>query len=106
MTDPINNGNRIPGAPGMTPGGAGKANGADRQEGAGQRSEAAATPPASDQAAMSERLGAVRQQIDATPEVNRERVDELKERIANGEYPVDAERIANRMVELESLLSN
>ncbi|WP_421621588.1 flagellar biosynthesis anti-sigma factor FlgM [Alkalilimnicola ehrlichii] len=106
MTDPINNGNRLPGTPGLTPGNAGKAGGSARQDGAGERLSAAGERPAADQAAVSDRLQAVRQQIDATPEVNRERVDALKERIANGEYPVDAERIANRMVELENLLND
>ncbi|ABI56243.1 flagellar biosynthesis anti-sigma factor FlgM [Alkalilimnicola ehrlichii MLHE-1] len=106
MTDPINNGNRLPATPGLTPGNAGKAGGSTRQDGAGERSSAAGERPAADQAAVSDRLQAVRQQIDATPEVNRERVDALKERIANGEYPVDAERIASRMVELENLLND
>lgn len=106
MTDPINNGNRPPGVPGLTPGSAGKAGGSSRQESAGERPAPAENRPAGDEAALSNRLQAVRQQIEATPEVNRERVDALKERIANGEYPVDAERIASRMVELENLLNN
>ncbi|RLK48659.1 FlgM family anti-sigma-28 factor [Alkalispirillum mobile] len=103
MTDPINNGNRLPGSPGLNPGGAGKAGNASRQEGAADR-PATADNRGADQANVSDRLQAVRQQIDATPEVNQERVEALKERIANGEYPVDADKIASRMVELESLL--
>lgn len=54
----------------------------------------------------SERLQSVREAIDRTPEVDRERVDALREQIANGEYPLNAESIADRFAELEGLLES
>lgn len=54
----------------------------------------------------SERLQSVREAIDQTPEVDRERVDALREQIANGEYPLNAESIADRFAELEGLLES
>lgn len=59
---------------------------------------------ASTSASESERLQSVREAIDQAPDVDRGRVDELRERIANGEYPLNAESIAERFAEFEGLL--
>lgn len=45
----------------------------------------------------------VRQAVEALPDVREEKVDELKERIASGEYRVDGEKVAEKMIG-ESLL--
>lgn len=55
-------------------------------------------------AGESERLQSLREAVDQTPEVDRGRVDALREQIANGEYPLNAESIADRFAELEGLL--
>ena len=36
--------------------------------------------------------------------IDTQRINEMKNAIANGEYEVDAERIANKMIDFESLL--
>ncbi len=36
--------------------------------------------------------------------IDPQRINEMKNAIANGEYEVDAERIANKMIDFESLL--
>ncbi len=51
------------------------------------------------------RLQAVREAIANTPEVDRAKVESIKERIAAGEYPVDADRVASKFIELEQLLN-
>ncbi|BAU58877.1 flagellar biosynthesis anti-sigma factor FlgM [Halorhodospira halochloris] len=57
-----------------------------------------------DEAETSERLKGVRDRIDQTPEVDRARVDAIKEKIANGDYPVDAEKIARKFAQFEALI--
>ncbi len=101
MSNPIEGGGPRPVGPSAT------------QPGKSQKGEGAAekaNPPAqdgsggTDGAETSERLQAVRERIDQTPEVDRERVDAIKERIANGDYPIDAERVAKKFAELEALI--
>lgn len=70
-------------------------------EGGDQRSNEAASQST---ASESERLQSLRDAVDQTPEVDRGRVDALREQIANGEYPLNAESIADRFAELEGLL--
>lgn len=52
------------------------------------------------------RLRAVQDAIANTPEVDRARVESIKERIAAGDYPVDADRVAAKFIELEKLLND
>ncbi|RFA28567.1 flagellar biosynthesis anti-sigma factor FlgM [Alkalilimnicola ehrlichii] len=54
----------------------------------------------------SERLQMVRDRIDSTPEVDIERVEAIKQSIAEGRYPLDPERIADKFAELEGLLNS
>ncbi|SEP03280.1 flagellar biosynthesis anti-sigma factor FlgM [Aquisalimonas asiatica] len=101
MANPIDGGNR----PGVTPTQDARDNRQVQQPGerpqVGQESNGDATSAG---ASESERLQSVRDAIDQTPEVDQGRVDEIRERIANGEYPLNAESIADRFMELESLL--
>jgi len=53
---------------------------------------------------QSERLQALLNGIKQTPDVDMGRVEALKQKIANGEYPMDADKIASRFVELEQML--
>lgn len=100
MTDPIDNGPRL-NRPVQTDGTRGGAN-VNGQQRPVENTEARG---GADQSQTSERLQAVRDAIDRTPEVDSARVQDIRERIAGGEYPLDAERTAARMVELEQLLS-
>lgn len=101
MANPIDGGNR----PGSTPTQEARDNRQVQQpgerpqvgQGPGEGSTSAGT-------SESERLQSVRDAIDQTPDVDQGRVDEIKERIANGEYPLNAESIADRFMELENLL--
>lgn len=45
------------------------------------------------------------QNLDNEPDVNSERVAALKSAIENGDYKVDAERVAKGMINIESLFS-
>ena len=47
---------------------------------------------------------ALKQQIEALPEVNEARVEAVKQALANGEYQPDAEVIARKYSEIEKLL--
>ena len=47
-----------------------------------------------------------RPRLPGTPQVDRARVESIKERIAAGEYPVDADRVAAKFIELEKLLND
>ncbi len=103
MSNPIDNGPR-PTAPGALTSGKGqKVNGSG-----GVAAEAGRTTRAGgeDEAALSDRLQTIRDRIEETPEIDRERVDALKERIANGDYPVDAEKVARKFAELEALIND
>ncbi len=53
----------------------------------------------------SEKLSLVRETIASTPEVDTARVDDIKAKIAAGEYPVNPDQIADKMIDLEKLLS-
>lgn len=103
MSNPIDGGSRVnngqpPGVQG------GSARGPARREGGDEASGAQAGR--SDATSESSRLQAVRESIDSTPEVDQGRVAEVRERIANGEYPLDANRVAERFADFEQLLSD
>ncbi len=55
--------------------------------------------------ARAERMQAIESRLAQTPEVDQERVAAIKQAIAEGNYPVNAERMADNMLQLESLLS-
>lgn len=101
MSNPIDNGPRPP-VPGNTP--LGKGPKADGDPAAGSRAERAGGAEGGDATAESDRLQSVRQRIDQTPEVDRERVEAIKAQIANGEYPVDAEKVARKFAQLEAMI--
>ncbi len=102
MTNPIDGGSRTTNPlasdamRGKQPGTASQA-----QRG-GQSPEQPAT--AADQASMSDRLQAVRERIDNAPDVDMDKVAAIRQSIAEGNYPLDADRIANKFADLEGLL--
>lgn len=101
MTNPIDNGSRV--GPGALPG-------TSESRAADPRADATAVNRrdpgvGADQSQLSERLQAVREAIDSAPEVDSARVAEIRARIAGGEYPLDADRVASRFIEFERLLS-
>ncbi len=55
-------------------------------------------------ASTSERLQAVSAAIEQAPDVDMERVEAIRQSIAEGNYPIDADRIASKFIELEGLL--
>lgn len=103
MSNPIDTNARVPGA---------NLGGTRRNDGARQGQEAARAPTADrgpeqgERSVESERLQALRERIDNTGEVDRERVDAIKARIASGEYVVDPQRVAAKFAELEGLLND
>jgi negative regulator of flagellin synthesis FlgM len=103
MSNPIDNGQRINGS----------VTGIGRKQ-SEQVGKTASTPAGAptgtdglaDASVQSERLLKIREAIDSTPEVDAERVETIKRAIAEGEFPVDPQRIAEKFAELESLLNN
>lgn len=57
-----------------------------------------------DSSLQSNRLQAVHEAIERTPEIDSSRVADIRERIARGDYPVNVERIAERFAAFEKLL--
>lgn len=102
MSNPIDNNSRIGGA---NLGGMRRSDAAQERNEVEGAKDAAARPEQGDRSVESTRLQALRERIDNTGEVDRERVESLKERIANGEYVVDPKRVAAKFAELEGLLN-
>ena len=71
------------------------------------KTEAANAPASTDRVELSANtvdVQKIKEALDATPSVRAEKVQALKEQIERGEYQVDAEKVANKM--LISLLSD
>ena len=71
-------------------------------------SSAETRPASEDTVSLSAESGQVRslqQQLDALPEVDVEKVEAIKREIARGNYPLDPERIAENLINLEKALS-
>ena len=65
------------------------------------------SPPSSDNLQLTSEARALEAvQLASPPEINSEKIDAIKQAISNGEYPVDAEKIAQNLIDLESALSN
>lgn len=99
MANPIDNGPRLNG---VQVGGSGRAQDPSADKSAA--SSAASRPAAADAASESARLTRVREQIDSAPEVDMARVEAIKQAIAEGRFPIDPERVAEKFIELEGLL--
>lgn len=72
------------------------------QPGGGRSAEDAGGESA--RSSTSERLQAVSAAIEQAPDVDMERVEAIRQSIAEGNYPIDADRIASKFIELEGLL--
>ena len=46
--------------------------------------------------------GKIESEIKGLPEVDKAKVEEIKARIANGEYHIDFEKVAQKMLDIES----
>ncbi len=103
MSNPIDNGPQPTTQSPLTLGKGQKVNGS---AGGGAPSGRAERTGGGDEAALSDRLQAIRDRIEETPEIDRERVDAIKERIAKGDYPVDVEKVARKFAELEALIND
>lgn len=100
MANPIEGGNR----PGANPAQEARENRQVQQPSERPQVDQGRDEEAATGTSESQRLQSVRDAIDQTPEVDQGRVEEIRERIANGEYPLNAESIADRFMELENLL--
>lgn len=84
----------------------------NRSGAAGSDRATAGNAPAADAAGgdtveltgMAQRLQALEAAVADLPEVNTERVAELREQIASGEYAVDSRQVADKMLGLDKLL--
>ncbi len=98
MSNPIDNSPRInSGIVGTsrTQGPAGNANDSKRVDG----------EQASARTVESERLQMIKDRVDSTPEVDMDRVEAIKQKIAEGKYPIDPERVAEKFAQFEGLLN-
>lgn len=51
-------------------------------------------------------LGKVEHSVATTPVIDTQRVEQLKQAIANGSYEVDAEKVADKLMQFESILKS
>lgn len=51
-------------------------------------------------------LRSLEQQLVSQPVVDAQRVDAIKREIASGSYEIDAQRVADKMIQIESAISN
>ncbi len=94
MTDAINSNNRIK-PPGPAPEQRAKAAANQKPENSAGSAASAVVELSSDQ---------LLNQIKDLPEVDNQRVQSIKQALANGEYQPDPEQIANKFAEIEQLL--
>ncbi len=77
-------------------------------EGNAAGSNPATSPASNDSDQLSLQSTSMAQQLSdkvkSVPEVNQARVDAIKDALARGEYKPDAEQIAKKFIEIESLL--
>ena len=72
------------------------------------RDPSRATAAEQEEVALSDRanrLNALADRIKATPAFDEARINDIRQRIENGEYPIDANRLAERFIELERTLN-
>lgn len=104
MTNTVNNGSRLGSGTPTVPNGK-----AMRTEKTGT-SDVTATSTAGagtiDISTESSRLQQVRERIDATPDIDLARVEEIKLALAEGRLPLDPQRIAEKFAKLEGLLGS
>jgi len=104
MTDSININNR-PGNRGITADSGAAANvRADRTDAGKKPASNSADKSGTVELSSTTLVEALKQQIEALPEVNEARVEAVKQALANGEYQPDAEVIASKYSEIEKLL--
>jgi len=51
------------------------------------------------------RIRELQNSLAEVPDIDMEKVEAIKQEIANGNYPIDAERIASNLIDLEKTLS-
>ncbi|MDH5483896.1 MAG: flagellar biosynthesis anti-sigma factor FlgM [Gammaproteobacteria bacterium] len=71
-------------------------------------SQAESRPASGDTVSLSAeglQIGELKQQLDALPDVDAEKVAAIKQEIARGNYPLDPERIAENLINLEKALT-
>lgn len=79
-----------------------------RSEGEGKSTETRGARPASDAVQLTDtatRLKAIEARLAEIPDVDKARVNELRERIESGQYRPDPARIAARLLRMESDLA-
>lgn len=79
------------------PQGRDKTDGGTRQDGVSTGDTVALSPEA-------QNLGRLQEKIDATPEVDSERVAQIRQAISEGRFEINADRLAAAMLDQEDLL--
>lgn len=103
MTSPINNNINRPAADLV-----GSSTSRTRDKASTTTSTDNARPASEDTVSLSSeslQAGELRQQLNAIPEVDAEKVAAIKQEIAKGNYPLDPERIADNLMNLEKILT-
>ena len=83
-----------------------KKQGTDQAKGQSTSTAADNSAAATDASVPSEKRLAVEAAISATPDIDMDRVDKIKQAIADGNYPIDNDRIAEKFIQLEGLLGD
>ncbi len=103
MTSPINNINR------SSSDAVSSSNGKTRARTADDAATPASKPATGDTVSLSEEASQVlelQKQLNDVPEVDADKVEAIKQAIAKGQYPLDPERIAQNMTNLEKALTD
>ena len=50
-------------------------------------------------------MHALEQRVASAPVIDREKIDAIKDALKRGDYPFDAQRIAEKMIDMENLLA-
>ena len=101
MTSPINNINRTT-AEAVS---SGTSKTREKSSSAPGKQTRAASEDTVSLSAESAQVRELQQQLNAIPEVDAEKVAAIKQEIAKGNYPLDPERIAQNMINLEKALT-
>lgn len=101
MTNPVNNSSRIS---------SGQPTAVSNQPVRGDKASPEAKQPSqvstADASTESSRLQQLREKINSTPDVDMNRVEQIKQALAEGRLPLDSQRVAQKFADLEGLLGD
>ena len=83
--------------------------GAKKDSSDSSQSSSSTSSPSRDKLSLTDtagRLKALEHQLAQQPEINKTRVDEVQNKLSNGDYEVNPERVADKMMAFESAIQD